>query len=343
MQPEVLYSVHPKGGTINCTHIPKEARGTFNAFTYKFMIDHLKSQKVTAVQFMPIFKSKGTYWGYDPVSWFEVNPEYGTIEEFKRMTKILQSNGIKVILDVVYNHTAEPMEGVSYYPEDSHLHNITGCGNTVNVKESLPVIMESIDYWFQEVGVDGMRFDLAAVLGIQDGHFSKDAEFFKHMEAYKDKLLIAEPYAAGSYWQLGDFPYHWRELNPESRDAIRAGHTYWCDENVIEWERSINYVTCHDGFTLQDVVSYSRKYNLENGEHNQDGCNHEYCNNHGVEGPTTDPEIIAAREATKKKMMDNLRISSHSMLIRAGDEFGNSQWGNNNAYKHGNHTSYLNW
>ena len=339
MNKEVFYELHVEGGTMLCPMVPEEHRGKFSGIPY--LIPHMKSIGVTVVQLMPIFNSEGTYWGYDPTSWFLVNPKYGTIEEFQEMVDILHLNGLKVILDVVYNHVSNSSKksfedaGVKFYDWD-----VTGCGNTVDVKASLPVIMRSIDYWLDTVGVDGMRFDLANVLGREGGNFNPEAEFFKRMYKHRDKILVAEPWDCAEY-SLGRFPKYWRELNDQSRDCIRQGHTYWC--NHIEWERSVNFLTCHDGFTLEDLVSYNGKHNMENGENNRDGCNNNHSYNHGAEGPTSDKNILRARTSTKHRLVQNLKESSHSYLWRAGDEFGNSQGGNNNAYRYGNPTSWLNW
>lgn len=341
MEPEVIYEAHPTGTFINCLEILPEHRNKITAFMQPYAIKHLKKLGVTTVQLMPIFDSEGTYWGYDPISWFDINPAYGNIQDLKKTVSILQKNGLKVVLDVVYNHVHNDYiqqfkdNGVHFYDWD-----VTGCGNTVNVRESLPVIMDSINYWLREIGCDGMRFDLAGVLGREGGNFNPNAKFFHELSAYKDKLLIAEPYDIAEF-SLGRFPDYMRELNTRARDHIRQGSTYWCDD--LDWERSINFVTCHDGFTLEDLVSYNSKHNEANGENNRDGCDNNISWNHGVEGPTTNEAVLLARKLKKQKLLADLRVSSHSILLRAGDELGNTQWGNNNAYKYGNHTSYVNW
>lgn len=337
----IIYEAHVRGTTMLNFNLPAELRGKYLGMSHPLMIAHLKKLKVTTVQLMPVFASKGTYWGYDPVSWTELNPLYGTLEEFKQMISEFHKNGIEVILDVVYNHTAPPdnecsnprwitknegpIKGVKYYNWD-----VTGCGNTVNVKESLPVIMESIDYWLRDIGVDGMRFDLANVLGREGGDFNINAEFFKLMEQYSDKILIAEPWDCSEY-SLGRYPNNWLELNGKFRDATRQGYQYK-EGTHLPVHRGVNFVTCHDGFTLEDLVSYNNKHNHSNGENNRDGCNNNNSYNFGVEGQTRDHNIKHARTVHKYWLNKQMMDSKGHVLILAGDELGNTQFGNNNSY-----------
>jgi isoamylase len=302
MDKKVFYEIHVEGGTKLCPHVPEKDRGKFLGICSPFMIEHMKRLGVTTVQLMPIFDSEGTYWGYDPTSWFSLNPRYGTAREFNTMLDTLHENGLEVILDVVYNHVSNGSRkaferlGVSFYDWD-----VTGCGNTVDVQKSLPVIMRSIRYWLEVVGVDGMRFDLANVLGREGGEFNPNAEFFAELSHYQDKILVAEPWDCTSY-SLGKFPEWMLELNDQSRETLRNGTTYWCDH--LDWKRSVNFITCHDGLTLYDLTS---------------GW----------------PEA--------SNMQANFKTSSYHRLLLAGDEFGNSQNGNDNAYLLGNEESWLNW
>lgn len=330
-----IYELHVKGQTMLHPDIPKEKRGKFLGLADPVMVDHLKSLNIDAIQLMPIFDSKESYWGYDTVSWTELNPNYGTMEDFKEMCEVLQSEGLKVILDVVYNHTAKPIKGVKYYD-----WNVTGCENTVDVKGSIDIIMESIDYWMQYC--DGMRFDLAGVLGREGGNFNPNATFFKRIEKHSDngKILIAEPYDLGEY-SLGRFPDNWLELNTKVRDQIRRQNSYL--HTTFDTKRSIAFVTCHDGFTLQDLVSYNRKHNLANGESNRDGSDHNISHNCGCEGPTDNPQILEWRRARKEFMLKTLNDYPGHTLILAGDEVSNSQSGNNNAWNQDNPTGWVNW
>jgi glycogen operon protein len=329
MEKLINYELHVFDLTANCQHVKLEDRGKFMGVCSPFIISHLKSLGVNCVQLMPVFDSVGTHWNYDSTSWFDLNPKFGTLSEFKAMVDTLQASGIKVVLDVVFNHVANDLmdkfkdDGVKFYDWD-----ITGCGNTVDVKGSLPVIMKSIKYWLRYIGVDGLRFDLADVMGREGGEFNPKAQFFTEMEQYKDKILIAEPWSCASY-SLNMFPDHWIELNDQIRDAVRKGGTYYCGKN---YKKYMGFATYHDGFTLQDLVSYNSKHNHANGENNKDGCDNNLSNNHGAEGYTDNPWIIAAREETKKRMIENLKTSSYHITILMGDELGRTQYGNNNGY-----------
>jgi len=321
-----IYELHIKGLTKLNNNIPAYKRGKFLGLCDDWMINHLKSLNVDAVQIMPIFKDIDTYWGYSPVSWTEHNEKYGTLSELKEMISVLHDNGIKVILDVVFNHTAITIKDVKYCDYD-----MTGCGNMVDVKLSLDTIMKSIHYWMRDIDVDGMRFDLADVLGMEDGKFNTNAKFFKEMEKYNDKILIAEPWSISSY-SVDKYPDNWLQLNDKIRDAVRCGKTYYCGKN---YKKYIGFATSHDGFTLSDLVSYNKKHNEKNGENNRDGSDNNYSSNHGAEGITDNQWIIDAREQTKRNMIKNLIISSYHIMILAGDEFGQTQNGCNNDYLYG--------
>lgn len=331
-----IYEAHVKGLTQLNFDIPKEKRGKFLGVSDVCMIEHLKGLAVDTIQLMPVFKSNGSYWGYDVVDWMKLNESYGTLEEFKQMIEELHSADIKVVLDVVYNHTAKPIKDVKYYDWD-----VTGCGNTVDVKNSLHIIMESISYWF-DIGIDGMRFDLANVLGREGGDFNPEAKFFKEMEEYKDKILIAEPWDCAEY-SLGRFPEHWLEINGHFRDVVRSGGEYDWNNSPLEPNRSINFITCHDGFTLDDLVTYSRKHNHTNGEDGRDGCNHNMSSNHGVEGYTNDKEVIVNRINHKNWLRRQLYSSEGHHLTLAGDEVNNTQFGNNNAWNQDNPLGWVIW
>lgn len=333
----IIYECHVRGLTKINFNIPEEKRGTFLGVSDPWMINHLKSLSVDAVQLMPVFDSVGTYWGYDPCSWMELNTEYGTLSDFKRMLDELHCAGIKVILDVVYNHTYGKLPDVYYYDWD-----VTGCGNTVDVPRSLKAIQRSMDFWLDDIGVDGMRFDLANVLGREGGDFNPDTKFFKWTEKFAGrKILIAEPWDCAEY-SLGRYPEHWWELNGKFRDAVRQGHEY--KEGIdIPIHRSVNFVTCHDGFTMEDLVSYNSKHNFQNGENNRDGSDCNYSYNNGVEGFTTDELTLHKRHLHKKYLRERLQSSKGHKLILAGDEVDNTQFGNNNAYCQDNPLGWVIW
>jgi isoamylase len=332
---KIIYELHLKGFSKLNKEIPKNLRGKYLGLCHRNSINHLKSLNVDAVQIMPVFACKESFWGYDVTSWSKLNPKYGTRKDFKTMVRKLQQAGIRVILDVVYNHTSAPIKGVKYYP-----WNVTGCENTVDVVNSLPTIMKSIDYWMNIV--DGMRFDLAGVMGREGGDFNPEAKFFKLMEKHSNagKILIAEPYDLGEY-SLGRFPSNWLEINTKIRDQIRNQCSYL--HTTFDVERSIGFVTCHDGFTLEDLVSYNVKHNLDNGENNRDGSDHNISYNCGVEGHTEDPCILAWRKARKDHMLKSLHNYTGIIMLYSGDEVSNTQHGNNNVWNQDNPLGYVNW
>jgi isoamylase len=336
-EPLHIYECHVKGATKLCPYIPEYKRGKFLGLCDEFMISHLKSLDINTVQIMPITKKYKSYWGYDVVAFDKHEESYGTEDELKLMVKTLQDNGIEVVLDLVFNHSAIPIEGVTYYDWD-----VTGCGYCVDVKASLDVIIPAIRYWLREINASGIRYDLAGVLGREGGNFNPDAEFFKLVEKeFSDKIHIAEPYDLGEQ-DLGRFPEHWYELNHHCRDTIRYGFPYK-DESVISKERAVNYVICHDSFTLEDFVSFNEKHNEVNGEDGRDGNDDNKSYNHGFEGYTEDLEINANRQEHKKWLIDTLKECSINWLVLAGDEIGNTQNGNNNPWRFDKEFAWVDW
>ena len=328
-----IYEAHIYDLTANCQYVEKEHRGTFFGACHPYVIDHLKKLGINAIQFMPVFDSVKTSWGYDTKSWFDLNPKYGTLNEFKIMVDTFKANGIKVILDVVYNHLHGEHDGVVYGDV-----NFSGCGDNVLVDKSLPVIKESIDFWMDIV--DGMRFDLAPVLFREDNIFMPYGKFSQYIKTHHDngKLIICEPWDCGGYegyesYFVGQFPKFCLEHNDKIRDAVRRGGTYYCGDN---YKKYIGFACVHDGFNLSDLVSYNQKHNERNGENNRDGSNCNYSNNHGVEGYTDNPWVINARRETKKQIIKNLRTSCYHIMIFMGDEMCHRQHGNNNNYLHEN-------
>ena len=394
----VIYEMHVKGFTKLHPRIPESMRGTYEALTMEPALEHLQRLGVTAVELMPVHyhaydrhlvdRGLANYWGYNTLSFFAPDIRYSasgqpseSVREFKRMVKALHSAGLEVILDVVYNHTAEgnhmgptlSLRGVdnsSYYrlmPHDQrHYLDFTGCGNTLNMQspQVLQLIMDSLRYWVQEMHVDGFRFDLASTLARELYEVDRLGAFFDiiHQDPLLSQVkLIAEPWdlGAGGY-QVGNFPVLWTEWNGKFRDAMRA---FWKgdDRGVAEvatrmsgsndlYERSgrrpyasINFITAHDGFTLHDLVSYNHKHNDANGEHNNDGENHNLSWNHGAEGPTDDPAIRRLRDQQKRNLMASLLLSVGVPMISGGDEMGRTQQGNNNAYCQDNELSWTEW
>jgi glycogen operon protein len=369
-------------------------RGTYAALATAPVIDHLLRMGVTAVELMPVHafvddrhlleRGLKNYWGYNTIGFFAPDMRYsatGRISEFKTMVKALHSAGIEVILDVVYNHTAEGnqmgptlsfrgVDNASYYrlsPQDPRYYmDFTGCGNTLNMQHPrvLALLMDSLRYWVTEMHVDGFRFDLASALARELFDVDRLGSFFDTIgqdPVLSQVKLIAEPWDVGEGgYQVGNFPPGWNEWNDRYRDTIRA---YWKgDENLIgEFARrftgsadlyeasgrkphaSVNFVTAHDGFTLNDLVSYDSKHNEANGEDNRDGSDNNRSWNHGAEGPTDDPAINALRTQQKRNMIATLMLSQGVPMILAGDELGQTQNGNNNAYCQDNELSWIDW
>ena len=393
----VLYEVHVKGFTKRNPDVEPELRGTYAGFRAKPVVDHLLELGVTAVQILPIHahvderalveRGLTNYWGYNSLAYFAPDPRYassgpaGAVNECKEMIRRLHQAGIEVILDVVYNHTAEGdetgptlslrgIDNASYYrlqPDDPRqCRDFTGCGNTLNLNHPrvLQLVMDSLRYWVEEMHVDGFRFDLTAAL-IRGKHAVElDAPFLTALA--QDPLLnrvkwIAEPWDLGEDgYRLGSFPTGWSELNGKFRDDVRhfwrgddgtapalatrlAGSSDLFAHNGRRPTASVNFVASHDGFTLEDIVSYHRKHNLANGQANRDGDGHSPSWNCGAEGPTDASEINALRQRQKRNLAATLMLSQGVPLIRAGDELGQTQQGNNNAYCQDNELSWLDW
>jgi isoamylase len=390
----VIYELHVRGFTMRHPDVPPELRGTYAALATAPVIDHLLRLGVTAVELMPVHTfvddrhllelGMRNYWGYNTIGFFSPDMRYsatGRISEFKTMVKTLHSAGIEVILDVVYNHTAEGnqmgptlsfrgVDNASYYrlsPQDPRYYmDFTGCGNTLNMQHPrvLGLLMDSLRYWVLQMHVDGFRFDLASALARELFDVDRLGSFFDTIgqdPVLSQVKLIAEPWDVGEGgYQVGNFPPRWNEWNDRYRDAVRG---YWKgDEGLIgdfaqrftgssdlyeasgrKPHASVNFVTAHDGFTLQDLVSYNDKHNEANGEDNRDGHNNNRSWNHGVEGPTDDARINALRARQKRNLIATLLLSQGVPMLLAGDELGKTQNGNNNAYCQDNELSWLSW
>lgn len=396
----ILYEAHVKGFTRQHPGIPKALQGTYLGISHPLMIEHMKSLGITSVQLMPVaaFMSEprleqlglSNYWGYNPVAFFAPEPRYSahtdeTVTEFKTMVRELHKAGLEVILDVVYNHTAEsgfdgPMlslkgfDNAGYYafeagphgPDYSRHANVTGCGNSVNLDHpnTLRLVLDALRYWVTEMQVDGFRFDLAVTLAREAGEFDPMGAFFKALMAdpvLSQVKLVAEPWDIGPFgYRLGQFPSQWLEINDRYRDTVRAfwrgdagkmgdfatrlvGSRDLFPKNWRAPHSSVNYLCYHDGFTLEDLVSYNQRHNQANGEDNRDGHGNNLSNNYGVEGPTLDPRVNNLRQQQKRNMIATLLLSQGTPHFLAGDEMGRSQLGNNNAYCQDNQISWVNW
>ncbi len=394
----IIYEVHVKGFTKLCPGVPPELRGTYAALGSTWAIDYLKHLGVSAVELLPVHahiddkalvdRGLTNYWGYNTIGFFAPEAKYSSsgdrgeqVNEFKGMVRNLHAAGIEVILDVVYNHTAEGnhlgptlafrgIDNIASYrlrTENPRFYlDFTGTGNTFNLlhPRTLQLVMDSLRYWVLEMHVDGFRFDLATTLARDANGVNKLHAFFDiiHQDPVLSQVkLIAEPWDVGEGgYQVGNFPVLWAEWNGKYRDAMRS---FWKgDEGKIgevayrltgspdlyqhDGKRpyaSINFITAHDGFTLTDLVSYNEKHNEANGEKNHDGDNNNHSWNHGVEGPSDDPEISALRERQRRNFLTTLFISQGVPMLLGGDEFGRTQNGNNNAYCQDNQVSWFNW
>ena len=394
----VIYEAHVKGFSQLNPDVPEDARGTYAGLGSEASVRYLKELGVTAVELLPIHQhvedqflvEKGlkNYWGYNTLSFFAPHHSYaraepgsGVVREFKAMVKNLHAAGIEVILDVVYNHTAEGnhlgptlsfkgIDNASYYRlalRDPRLYlDFTGCGNSLNVlhPQVLRMVIDSLRYWVTEMHVDGFRFDLAATLVRGEVGISKYSAFLAiiHQDPVLSQVkLIAEPWDIGEGGYLvGNFPVLWAEWNGKYRDTVRR---YWKgdDWQVAELAyrlsgssdlyrssgkrpyASINFITAHDGFTLHDLVSYNSKHNEANGEGNRDGDNHNSSWNCGAEGPTDDPKINALRQRQRRNFLATLFLSQGVPMLLGGDEYGRTQDGNNNAYCQDSELSWLDW
>lgn len=394
----VIYEMHVKGFTERHPRVPESLRGSYTALTLEPVIEHLHALGVTAVELLPVHhhaydrhlveRGLSNYWGYNTLSYFAPDLRYSdslkpldSVREFKMMVRALHAAGIEVILDVVYNHTAEgnqlgptlSMRGIdntSYYRllpgSPRHYLDFTGTGNTLNMQSPrvLQLIMDSLRYWVTEMHVDGFRFDLASTLARELYEVDRLGAFFDviHQDPLISQVkLIAEPWDLGEGgYQVGNFPVLWTEWNGKYRDTVRS---FWRGDRGVISEfatriagssdlygqsgrrpySSINFVTCHDGFTLEDLVSYNEKRNEANGEDNRDGENHNLSWNCGVEGPTDDPAILELRARQQRNFLATLLLSQGVPMICGGDEIGRTQLGNNNAYCQDNEISWLDW
>ena len=394
----VIYEAHVKGLTKLHPDLPPELRGTYAGLAHPAVIEHLQHLGITAVELMPVHQfvddpyllSRGlrNYWGYNTIGFLAPHNAYsaagdlgGQVQEFKNMVRTLHDAGIEVLLDVVYNHTAEGNEygptlslrgidNASYYrlsAEDPRYYvDYTGTGNSLQVRNPhvLQLIMDSLRYWVLEMHVDGFRFDLASALAREFYDVDRLSAFFDLVQqdpVVSQVKLIAEPWDVGEGgYQVGNFPPLWSEWNGKYRDTVRD---FWRGEDATLAEfgsrltgssdlyesggrrpsASVNFVTAHDGFTLADLVSYNDKHNEDNGEGNRDGENHNRSWNCGTEGPTDDLEILALREQQKRNVLATLLLSLGVPMLVHGDEVGRSQHGNNNAYCQDNEITWLDW
>lgn len=406
----VVYEAHVKGLTKRHPDVPPALHGTYAGLGHPAVIEHLTSLGVTSVELLPIhafdteprLRGQGltNYWGYNSVGFFAPHAAYATAEaiaagpdavlrEVKDTVRALHAAGIEVLLDVVYNHTAElylggprssfrGIDNSGYYRQhdDGAYIDVTGCGNSVNTATDAAarLVIDSLRYWADDIHIDGFRFDLATTLGRDAQHdFRRDHPLLQAITSDPSLAglkLIAEPWDVGmGGWQTGNFGPGWSEWNDRYRDRVR---NFWLSDvdyarrastspvgiggfatrlagssNTFSDERgplaSINFVTAHDGFTLRDLVSYDVKHNMGNGEQNRDGADTNRSFNHGAEGPTSDPRILATRRKAMRNLLGTLLLSAGVPMITAGDEFGRSQRGNNNAYCHDSALTWIDW
>ena len=389
----VHYEAHVKGLTAQHPNVDRKKRGSFLGLASQPILDHLNKIGVTTIQLMPVqahlserfLTDQGltNYWGYQTIGFFAPDTRYltqGAIWEFQTMVKRLHSAGIEVILDVVYNHTAEGSElgptisfrgldNRAYYrlAEDPRYYvDDTGCGNTLNTAHPavLRMVMDSLRYWREVMHVDGFRFDLATSLARGPAGFDTQGGFLSAIRqdpVLREAKLIAEPWDLGpGGYQLGSWPHPFMELNDRFRDHVRQ---FWRGDDGLTGKlakrimgsadqfdhagrsatSSVNFLTAHDGFTLEDLVSYATKNNLANGEENRDGHEPNYSDNMGIEGPTENIEIRAARARRKRNLLTTMYLSQGTPMLLAGDEIGNSQGGNNNAYAQDNAIGWVDW
>ncbi len=390
----VIYELHVRGFSMRHPDVSANLRGTYAGLSTAPVIDYLARLGVTAVELMPVHyfvddrhlveRGLRNYWGYNSIGFFAPEPRYGVfdpISEFKTMVKTLHSAGIEVILDVVYNHTAEGnhmgptlsfrgIDNSAYYrlvgDNGRYYMDYTGTGNSLNMRHPrvLQLIMDSLRYWVQEMHVDGFRFDLAATLARELHEVDRLGAFLDIIQQdpiLSQTKLIAEPWDLGEGgYQVGKFPVGWAEWNDRYRDAVRS---YWKGDGGLIGElayritgssdlyersgrrpyASINFVTAHDGFTLRDLVSYNSKHNEANGEDNRDGTDNNRSWNCGVEGPTDDAAINSLRARQSRNLLATLLLSQGIPMVLAGDGIGHTQQGNNNAYCQDNEISWLSW
>ncbi|MGR3496771.1 glycogen debranching protein GlgX [Citreimonas sp.] len=390
----VVYETHVRGLTMRHPDVPETARGTFEGLGHPSVIEHLKALGVTTVELLPIHgfvkdrhladQGLSNYWGYNSLSFFAPHRPYlasGHLREVTEAIRRFHKAGLEVILDVVYNHTAEGNEmgptlsfrgidNASYYllsPDDPrHGFDVTGTGNTLNVSNPmvLRMVLDSLRYWVEALHVDGFRFDLASTLAREEMGFERGGAFFAAIRqdpVLRGVKLIAEPWDIGEGgYQVGAFPWPFREWNDKFRDDLRAfwrrddglksavserllGSPVQFDHDHRPATSSINFLAAHDGFTLKDTVSYNDKHNEANGEDGRDGHDNNLSDNCGIEGETGDEQVIATRKRRLRSMLASLFVSQGVPMLLAGDEFGQTQGGNNNAYNQDNETTWLNW
>lgn len=396
----IVYELNVKGFSQLNSRIPENIRGTYAALAHPENIAYFKSLGITSLELLPVnffidephLQEKGlrNYWGYNPLAMFALEPSYATeqkqpLNEFKSMVKALHQAGIEVILDVVFNHTAESekafptfcqrgIDDKTYYWQNEHgdYLNWTGCGNMLNLANDVTHkwVLDCLRYWVTECHVDGFRFDLATVLGRETPDFNPNAKLFAEMEqddVLQQIKLIAEPWDIGHYgYQVGYFPAYFSQWNDRFRDDMCRFWLWQSGEVGAFAERfagssdifnregllphgSLNFITAHDGFTLRDLVSYNHKHNEANGEENRDGRNENYSYNHGIEGSQLDladewqSAVENNRVLSEKGLLGSLLLANGVPMLLAGDEFGNSQYGNNNAYCQDNEITWLKW
>lgn len=395
----VIYEAHVKGFTNLMPDLPEHLRGTYAGLASDQAIGRLRDLGVTAVELLPVHQhlndgfllNRGltNYWGYNTLGYFAPHNAWsadpdprGGLREFKGMVAALHAAGIEVILDVVYNHTAEGglggptinfrgLDNPGYYKHSGHdpesYWDCTGCGNTFSVAHprGLQLVLDSLRYWTEQVHIDGFRFDLAVALARDPFAYQRHGSFFKAISqdpVLRHVKLIAEPWDVGQMdsYQLGHFPEDWVELNGKYRDSVRR---FWRGDGGVAGDfasrltgsqrlfapsgrgpfAGVNFITCHDGFTLRDLVSYEEKRNLENGEENHDGSNNNHSSNHGAEGETNDLEVQVVRLRQQRNHLATLILSSGIPFLTAGDERNRTQGGNNNAYCQDNVINWIDW
>jgi isoamylase len=390
----VLYELHVRGYTKRHPEVPGPLQGTFAGLGSPAVVRHLRELGVSAVELLPVHaflddrhlieRGLHNYWGYNTLGFFAPDPRYlrsGSLAEFKTCVQHLHDAGIEVILDVVYNHTAEGSElgptlgfrgidNAAYYRlvpgSPRYYMDSTGCGNALNLRHPrvLQMVMDSLRFWVEEMHVDGFRFDLASTLAREDHGFDEHSGFLDAVRqdpVLSEVKLIAEPWDVGEGgYRLGGFPPGWAEWNDRYRDVVRrfwkgdfhmvgelaarlTGSAEFFDQRGRRPWSSVNFVTAHDGFTLRDLVSYDRKHNEANREENRDGTDDNHSWNCGAEGPTDLPAVRALRSRQSRNLLSTLLLSQGTPLLVAGDEFGRSQRGNNNAYCHDDEISWIDW
>ena len=390
----VIYEANVRGFTMRHPSLTKSDRGLFRGMRNGQILDYLAALGITSLELMPVHafidehflhqRGLRNFWGYNTINFFAPAQRYlggDDISAFREMVDAIHDAGIEVILDVVYNHTGESdrlgptlsfrgIDNLRYYrtspgnPGEYIDH--TGCGNTIDVDRPVVrnLIIDSLRYWTQQMGVDGFRFDLAPVLGRSGDQFSDQHALLQSIETdavLKNVKLIAEPWNPGpGGYQLANFPPAWAEWNDRYRDTVRRfwrgdadqarelakrlhGSADLFEPRGRKPTSSVNFVACHDGFSLADVVSYESRHNEANGEDNRDGQNHNFSCNYGIEGETEDRDTNILRRRQRLNMIGTLLLSQGTPMLLAGDEFGNSQSGNNNAYAQDNDTGWLDW